>query len=155
MKRSLALILLTALPILAKENARTMSHAKGTFEVKLTPQSLSAEGTEAALGRMSIAKTFEGDLVGTSKGEMLMVRTPVEGSAGYVAIERVTATIGGRSGSFLLQHHATMDRGAPQLSITVVPDSGAGDLTGITGRMTIDIKDGKHFYSFEYALPEK
>ena len=136
-----------------KEKATAMAHASGTFEVKLHPQTASAEAESATVGRMSINKQFAGDLVGSSKGEMLMVRTAVEGSAGYVAFERVTGTLAGRSGSFLLQHDGMMNRGAQQLSIVVVPDSGTGDLTGISGKMSIDIKEGKHFYAFDYALP--
>jgi hypothetical protein len=101
---------------------------------------------------MSIDKQLHGDLEATSKGEMLAAGTAVKGSAGYVAIERVTGTLHGRSGSFVLQHHATMTRGAPQLDIIVVPDSGTGELTGLTGTMMITITDGKHFYQFEYAL---
>jgi hypothetical protein len=103
---------------------------------------------------LTIDKQFHGDLEGTSRGEMLATRTAVEGSAGYVAMERVTGKLNGRSGSFSLQHSATMTRGAPQLSITVVPDSGDGELEGIAGTMRIDIADGKHSYRFEYTLPE-
>ena len=85
---------------------------------------------------------------------MLAVRTDVEGSAGYVAMERVTGTLHGRSGAFTLQHSGTMTRGAQQLSVTVVPDSGTEELAGLAGKMTIDIVDGKHFYSFDYTLAE-
>jgi hypothetical protein len=125
------------------------AHAKGTFEVKLTPQ----EAADA-LARMSIDKQFHGDLEGTSKGDMLTAGTGVKGSAGYVAIEKVSATLHGRSGTFILQHSGTMTRGTPQLAITVVPDSGTGQLTGLTGKMAIEITDGKHFYDFEYTLAE-
>jgi len=125
--------------------------AKGTFDVKLVPQE--DKSADPTLGRMSIDKQFHGDLEGTSKGQMLSAGTEVKGSAGYVAIERVTGTLAGRSGSFTLQHSGTMDRGAPQLTITVVPDSGTGQLTGITGRLMIKITEGKHFYEFEYTLP--
>jgi hypothetical protein len=103
---------------------------------------------------MSIDKQFHGDIEGTSKGQMLTAGTAVKGSAGYVAIERVSGTLRGRSGSFVLQHSGTMTRGAPQLSITVVPDSGTGQLVGLTGKMAINIADGKHSYDFEYALAE-
>lgn len=126
-----------------------MSSAKGTFDVKLTPQG----APDSAVGRMSMDKQFHGDLDATAKGEMLMHGTAVEGSAGYVAMERLTGTLAGRSGTFVLQHTGTMDRGAPQLTVTVVPDSGTGQLAGLTGRMTIDIVDGKHLYAFEYKLP--
>jgi hypothetical protein len=103
---------------------------------------------------MSIDKEFQGDLKGTSKGQMLGVRTAVPGSAGYVALERVVGTIGGRTGGFALQHTGTMTRGALQLTITVVPDSGSEQLAGLAGTMTIDIVEGKHFYKFEYTLSE-
>lgn len=136
----------TAAPIPPK----IMMHAKGPFEVKLAPQT-----TEAPLGRMSIDKQFHGDLEASSKGEMLAAQSGVKGSAGYVAIEQVTGTLGGRQGSFFLQHSGTMDRSVPQLSVTVIPDSGTGELEGLTGRMTIDIADGKHLYDFEYTLPAK
>jgi len=131
----------------------TMSrHASGTFDVKLSPQALSDPGADPALGRMSIDKQFYGDLEGTSKGEMLSAGTAVKGSAGYVAIERVSGTLHGRSGAFVLQHSGTMTRGAPQLTITVVPDSGTDQLVGLAGTMSIKISDGKHSYEFEYTL---
>ena len=119
------------------------NHASGPFEVKLTPQ---------APGRMSIDKQFHGDLEATSTGEMLMAGTSVKGSAGYVAIEHVSGSLHGRTGGFVLQHSSTMNRGAPQQSVTVVPDSGTGELEGLAGKMTIDIADGKHSYEFEYTL---
>jgi hypothetical protein len=125
-------------------------HARGTFEVKLTPQP--AEGEAPAVGRMSIDKQFHGNLVGSSKGQMLTAGTSVKGSAGYVAIEQVTGTLHGRSGAFVLQHSGTMTRGAPQLIVSVVPDSGTGELAGLTGTLTIAIADGKHSYDFDYAL---
>jgi uncharacterized protein DUF3224 len=127
-------------------------HASGTFDVKLSPQPTDDKGEGTTLGRMSIDKQFHGDLEGTSKGEMLTAGTSVKGSAGYVAIERVSGTLQGRSGAFALQHSGTMARGAPQLTITVVPDSGTGQLAGLAGKMTIDITDGKHFYELEYTL---
>jgi hypothetical protein len=127
-----------------------MNHAVGPFDVKLLPQP-----TDTELGRMSIDKQFHGDLEGTSKGEMLAAQTAVKGSAGYVAMEKVTGTLKGRKGTFILQHSATMNRGTPQLSITVVPDSGTGDLVGLTGKMNIIIESGKHSYDFEYAIEEK
>jgi len=137
-----------------KEGALT-AHATGTFEVKLTPQGTGESVDGTALARMSIDKTFRGDLEGTSKGEMLTAGTAVKDSAGYVAIERVSGTLDGRKGTFILQHTGTMTRGAPQLTITVVPDSGTGELTGLSGRMAITIADGKHSYEFEYTLTEK
>ena len=128
------------------------ARAAGTFDVKLAP--LAAADAESGLGRMSIAKTFSGELQGSSKGEMLALSTVVKGSAGYVAMETVTATLSGRSGSFALQHLGIMTRGTPTLSINVVPDSGTGELTGLSGTLAIDIIDGKHFYTLNYTLPD-
>ena len=125
-----------------------MNQAKGTFDVKLTPQSVA----DAPVGRRSIDKQFSGDLQATSKGEMLAVMSDVKGSAGYVAMERVTGKLGGKSGSFALQHSGTMHRGVSELSITVVPDSGTGELVGISGRMDIIIADGRHSYVFDYTI---
>jgi hypothetical protein len=140
-------------PNLTGNKEAIVAHATGSFDVKLTPQSDDfLKGT--LLGRMSIAKQFHGNLEGTSKGEMLTGGDVTKGSAGYVAIEQVTGTLDGRSGSFILQHSGTMTRGAPQLSISVVPDSGTGQLAGLAGTMTIKITDGKHFYDFAYTLPE-
>lgn len=130
------------------------TRATGPFDVKLTPQSSDPMPEGVTLGRMSIDKQFHGDLEAASKGEMLSAMTSVKGSAGYVAIERVSGTLAGRKGTFTLQHSGTMARGAQQLTITVVPDSGTGDLAGLTGRMAIRIETGgKHFYDFDYELP--
>ena len=124
-------------------------HARGEFDVKLTPQN-----ADPVLGRMTIAKQLRGDLQGTSAGDMLTAMTGVKDSAGYVAIERVTATLHGRRGTFILQHHATMNRGEQHLTIEIVPDSGTDQLAGIAGTMTIAIDTGgKHFYELEYTLP--
>lgn len=131
-----------------------MSLANGTFEVKIAPMTPDNFGGDALMGRMSIDKQFHGDLEGTSKGEMLAARTAVKGSAGYVAIERVTGTLHGRSGSFVLQHTGTMTRGVPGLTVAVVPDSGTEELSGLTGRMNIDIAGGQHSYTFEYSFTE-
>ncbi len=120
--------------------------------VKLIPQPEDKVG-DPSIGRMSIDKQFSGDLEGTSKGQMLAAMTDVKESAGYVALERVDGKLAGRKGSFALQHSGIMDRGTPQLIITVVPDSGTGELVGIKGKMVINIVDGKHFYEFEYKLP--
>ncbi len=128
--------------------------AKGTFTVEMKPQSDARANDGVSLGRMSLDKRFEGDLVATGQGEMLTAMTAVKGSAGYVAIARVTGSLNGRSGSFVFQHTGTMTRGAQQLSISVVPDSGTGALAGISGSFRINIVDGKHFYEFEYALPQ-
>lgn len=129
------------------------THASGAFDVKITPQS--DKDADPALGRMSIDKQYHGDLEGTGKGQMLTAGTDVKGSAVYVAIEKFNGTVKGRNGTFVLHHTGIMTRGVPQLSITVVPDSGTGQLAGITGKMTINIApDGKHSYEFEYTLPE-
>jgi Protein of unknown function (DUF3224) len=135
-----------------RENVVT-SHASGTFEVKLTPQAVE-DGADAGLGRMTIDKQFHGDLEGTSKGRMISAMGSVKGSAGYVAMERVTGTLKGRQGSFVLQHSGTMNRGTAKLSVTAVPDSGTGQLEGLAGTLTIKIDAGKHSYEFEYTLPE-
>jgi hypothetical protein len=129
------------------------THAKGTFEVKITPQTPDGKFEDATMGRMTIDKQFHGDLEGTSKGQMLSATTDVKGSAGYVAMERVTGTLNGRTDGFVLQHSATMTRGVPQLSVTVVPDSGTAQLVGLTGKMDIIINAGKHSYDFQYTLP--
>jgi Protein of unknown function (DUF3224) len=130
--------------------------ASGPFDVELLPQKPDSDVAEAAkLGRMSIDKQYHGDLEASSKGEMIATQTEVKGSAGYVAMERVTGTLKGRKGSFVLQHSATMNRGVPELSITVVPDSGTEELVGLTGKMNIIIAEGKHSYKFEYALGDK
>ena len=128
------------------------ARATGTFDVKLAPQAPDDKSADVAIGRMSIDKQFHGDLEGTSKGQMLAAMTDVEGSAGYVAIERVTGTLQGKSGTFVLQHSGTMTRGEPQLSVTVVPDSGTGGLVSLTGKMAIIVADGKHSYELEYTL---
>ena len=130
------------------------TRASGTFTVKLTPQATDDSPESALLGKMTIDKQFHGDLEATSKGMMLSAGTAVKGSAGYVAIERVSGTLHGRSGTFVLQHSGTMTRGAPQLTITVVPDSGTEGLVGLAGKMAIIIADGKHSYEFEHTLAD-
>lgn len=128
-------------------------HITGNFEVKLTPQAV-APGTETAkLGRQSLDKQFHGDLNAHGVGEMLAAMTEVMGSAGYVAIERVTGTLLGKRGSFVLMHSGTMDRGTPQLTVQVVPDSGTDELVGLTGQMGIEITGGQHVYTFDFTLP--
>jgi hypothetical protein len=141
-------------PAPTQKGAVVTAHATGTFEVKLTPQPSEDKTDDATLGRMTIDKQFHGDLEATSKGQMLTADTPVKGSAGYVAIERITGTLQGRPGNFVLQHSGTLTRGAPQQSITVVPDSGTGQLVGLTGTMTIIITSGKHSYDLAYTLPD-
>ena len=134
------------------EGAAVTTHVTGTFDVKLTPQASDDKAEGAALGRMSIEKTYHGDLEATAKGEMLTAGSSVKESGVYVAVERVTGTLQGRRGTFALYHSGVMTRGTPQLSISVVPDSGTGQLAGISGTMKINIADGKHFYEFDYAL---
>ena len=125
----------------------------GKFEVKVKPLDSYAQGTNGiSLGRMSIDKTFDGDLQAQSKGEMLSAMTSEKGSAGYVAIEQVSGTLSGRKGGFVLQHFGTMNKGKDRLILEVVPDSGTGQLSGLTGKMVINIEDGQHFYEFEYEL---
>ena len=125
--------------------------ATGTFEITLT---MANDATKDAGGpfRHTIDKKFYGNLEGTSSGQMLSIHGSEEGSAGYVAMERITGVLGGKEGTFALQHTGTMDRGAPSLSVTVVPDSGSDALEGLTGEMSIEIKDGQHFYEFRYAI---
>jgi hypothetical protein len=140
-------------PTNAKE-ADVTNRANGTFDVKLIPQAPDDKVEVPPVGRMTIDKQYHGDLEAASKGQMLAIGTEVKGSAGYVAMERVIGTLHGQSGTFALQHTGTMTRGAPQLSITVVPDSGTGQLVGLTGKLAINIVDGKHLYDFEYTLAE-
>ena len=128
-------------------------HASGPFEVKLQPEPLSLAAVHTGIGRMSLDKVFHGDLTAVSHGEMLAFKTHVQGSAGYVVLEKVTGKLGGRTGSFVLQHSSTMNQGVPTQSITVVPDSGTDQLTGLSGSMTIRITDGQHDYQFDYVLP--
>ena len=127
------------------------TRASGTFEVKLSPQA-DGEAGGARVGRMLIDKRFAGDLVATSKGQMLAVRSAAEGSAGYVAMELVEGALRGRAGTFVLQHSGTMERGAQKLSVTVVPDSATGDLEGLAGRMELVVAEGRHSYNFDYTL---
>jgi len=130
-----------------------MSHATGPFTVKLTPQP--AEGETTTLARMAIDKQFHGELEAVSQGQMLAASTSTKGSAGYVAMETLNGALSGRKGTFVLQHSGSMDRGQSQLSVTVVPDSGTGELRGLSGSMKIRIEPGgKHFYDFDYQILE-
>lgn len=152
--KRLILPFLTAMALASPLRGETISlHASGPFEVKLAALPNYDADPASKFGRMSIDKIFHGDLDATSKGEMLSAVGEIKGSAGYVAIERVSGTLGGRNGSFTLQHNATMTRGVPSLNIIVVPDSATGELTGLTGRMAINIADGAHSYEFDYELP--
>ena len=127
-----------------------LDSAQGAFEVAITPQTAESECED--VGRMLLAKTFSGELEATSAGQMLAFRSPLDGSAGYVAMEVVTGTLAGRRGSFVLQHSGTMDRGSPSLSVSIVPDSGTDDLTGIVGTMTITIESSAHLYELTYSV---
>ena len=136
-----------------KKGKGMSKRARGAFDVKLTPKE---QGADSPFGGMTIDKEFHGELAATSKGEMLMASSAsVKNSAGYVAIEKVTGTLHGRRGSFYLQHTGVMTRGAGELTITVIPDTGTDQLVGLTGRMNIIIaSDGKHSYEFDYTLPD-
>ena len=127
--------------------------ATGEFVVKLLPLAFEGQADGTKIGRMSIDKTISGDLVATTKGQMLSAMTEVKGSAGYVAIEMVEGTLKGKKGTFVLQHSGTMNKGSPSLSVTVVPDSGTGELAGLAGQFSIIIAAGKHSYEFKYTLP--
>lgn len=127
--------------------------AKGTFKVEMKPQGEADTSDGVALGHLLLDKRFEGDLVAAGQGRMLTAMGSVKGSAGYVAIERVTGTLHGRTGSFVFLHVGKMDRGASDLSITVVPDSGTGDLAGISGTFNLKVESGQHTYAFDYDLP--
>jgi hypothetical protein len=130
-----------------------MKRAMGSFEVSLQPLSNADISADVLLGRMLLTKKFSGDLRASARGQMLSAGTATRGSAGYVAIDQVTGELDGRKGSFLLQHSGSMNRGVPTLSIMVVPDSGTDELAGITGTLSINIIDGKHFYDFIYSIP--
>jgi Protein of unknown function (DUF3224) len=127
-------------------------HARGTFEVKMAPLAQDAPAGSTHM-RMSLDKTYTGDLLATAKGEMVALRTDVANSAAYVAIERVSGTLNGREGAFSLVHRGIMDKGAQELSITIVPDSGSGALAGISGVLDLKIADGVHAYDITYTLP--
>ena len=128
--------------------------AKGEFEVKRTPQGELEIGGDIRIGHMRFDKQFHGPLTATSVVHMLAVMSATPGSGAYVAIERIDGTLEGRRGSFFAQHNGVMDRGKPSLDLTVVPDTGTDALTGLRGRIAIDIVDGKHFYTFDYEFRE-
>jgi hypothetical protein len=140
--------------IAAQNGAPVTKHATGPFDVKLAPQGEDDKAEGSTLARYSLDKQYHGDLDAAAKGTMLTAGTDVKGSAGYVAIERVIGKLNGLTGSFVLQHSGTLTRGAPVQSITVVPDSGTGQLIGLSGKLTVIIDSGKHSYSFDYTLPE-
>ena len=136
---------------LQAQKEAVVNHAKGTFDVKVIPQAAD-DPAGGPFTRLFLDKQYHGDLGASSKGQMLAAGTTVEGSAAYVALEIVTGTLGGRRGSFILQHAGTMRRGAPTMIVTVVPDSGTDQLTGLEGKMTIVIEGSKHSYDFEYTI---
>ena len=156
MRLLITAVLLVFAPAFAQNPAATketpMHHAHGTFEVATKPSSLPAPAD--GLGRFTLDKQTHGYLEGTGKGEMLTAGDPRAGAAGYVAIETITGTLGGKKGSFALQHSGTMDANGVKLTVTVVPGSGTGELKGIAGTFTIHNEAGKHSYDFDYTLPE-
>ena len=123
---------------------------RGEFDVRMSPQP--TEDAAGPMGRFLLDKQYRGDLAGASLGQMVAFRSATEGSAGYVAMEQVTGTLAGRTGTFVLQHSSQMTGNVPTQSITVVPDSGTGELTGLSGSMIVDIVDKKHFYEFTYEI---
>ena len=160
MRRDLACLIVAAvLPVLvhAGPTARlqkesVVTHASGTFDVTILPQKDEGIG-DATVSRMAIDKRYHGDLEGTGLGQMLAGMGEQKDSGAYVAVERVNGTLRGKTGTFAVHHRGIMNRGTQDLVITVVPDSGTGELAGIAGTMTIEIKDGTHFYTFDYTLP--
>lgn len=148
MKPIISIILILA--VQAAHAGGSIMQADGKFDIKLSPQ---VSSDTPPWGRQRIEKVFHGALDGQSVGEMLAVRTDVKGSAGYVALEQVTATLDGHQGTFFLQHSGSMDKGTPTLTVNVVPDSGTGQLKGLKGTMTIKIEEGVHHYGFAYSLP--
>ena len=140
-------------PMIQEKSSAMAKHARGTFEVKVTAQKDDGVG-DPSIGRMGVEKVYHGDLEGTGLAQMLAgMSADVKDSGAYVAIERVRGTLDGRTGSFAVHHRGVMTRGAQDLTIAVVPDTGTDGFKGITGTMTIEIKDGKHFYGFDYRLP--
>ena len=147
----LALMTMVASAPHATSEVFAMGEARGTFDVKVTPQAAD-DAAGGPFGRLFLDKQFHGDLEGGSKGQMLASGTGKEGSGAYVALELVSGTLSGRRGSFVLQHNGTMTKGVPNLIVTVVPDSGTDELAGLAGTMTIIIAEGKHSYIFAYTL---
>ncbi|TWI67682.1 uncharacterized protein DUF3224 [Pseudoduganella lurida] len=133
---------------------RSTANGGGTFDIVLTPVPHTAAPHDSR-GRMTFTKTFQGALQGRSDGEMLTAGQPARGSAGYVAMERFEGTLDGRRGSFVMQHSGTMDSGADALAIVIAPGSGTGELAGIGGTATIDVRDGQHHYTLHYTLPAR
>ena len=130
-----------------------MPTARGPMEVNMQPEPPFLEQDGLTLNRNAVTKTFHGDMAGTSEAQMIAAFTATPGSAGYVAIEHFTGSVGGKSGSFVMQHSGTMNRGDARLTVSIVPDSGSGDLAGISGTMEIDNADGQHSYVLDYDIP--
>jgi hypothetical protein len=130
-----------------------MKRASGSFDVTVQPLPNAEVSADPMLGRFLLTKKFSGDLEATARGHMLSAGTPTQGSAAYVAIDKVTGALQGRKGGFVLQHTGSMKRGVPSLSVMVVPDSGTGELVGLTGTLGINIVEGQHFYDFLYSFP--
>jgi len=147
------MLLCLALPLAAQKEPDMPHHATGTFEVKISPIDPAFKFDDNPIGRMSLDKQFHGDLEAVSKGEMLSGGTPAKGVGGYVAMERVSGSLHGRTGTFLLMHNGTMENGAYHLNVIVVPGSATAQLAGLSGSMQIIIKDGQHSYDFSYTLP--
>jgi len=142
-----------ALPLAAQKEPDMTQHATGTFDVKISPIDPAFKFDDNPISRMSLDKQFHGDLEAISKGEMLSGGTPAKGSGGYVAMERVSGTLNGHTGTFLLMQNGTMENGSYHMNVIVVPGSGTAQLTGLSGKMEIIIKDGKHSYDLAYTLP--
>ena len=154
-RAALLLLLICVITLSAAQKETPMPHhATGTFEVKVTPLDPAFKSDDNSIGRYSLDKQFHGALEATSKGEMLSGMGTVKGSGGYVAIERVSGSLDGRAGTFILQHNGTMQNGVYHMNVIVVPDSGTAQLSGLQGSMEIIIKDGKHSYDFTYSLPD-
>jgi hypothetical protein len=153
MTHLLAAILIASIAgtLSAQKGTVMTSHARGTFDVKVTPQPQD-DAAGGPFGRLFLDKTFHGDLDATSKGQMLASGTGTDGSGAYVALELVSGTLAGRRGTFVLQHNGTMQKNVPTLSVRVVPDSGTDQLAGLSGTMKIIIEGGKHSYEFEYSV---
>ena len=142
-------------PVCAMAQGGAPQRVSGAFDVSLAPCAPPVRAGRTQTARMLLDKQYFGDLAATGKGEMLSAVTDTEGSAAYVAIERVSGTLGGKAGSFVIQHAGTMRGGVQQLSVSIVPDSGTGQLEGITGTMAIRMVERKHFYDLDYLLPKK
>ena len=132
-----------------------MPRASGTFSVTMNPQAAEAGVGDASIGRIGLHKRFEGGLSGEALGQMLATRSPVDGSAAYVALDRFEGELDGRRGGFALHHRGVMDAGVAALEVWVAPDSGSGELAGLRGKLDIRVEDKEHFYQLDYSLPSE